>query len=96
MARAEYEYEIPAADAEEILNTLCTGSVIEKTRHFVRHGEHTWEIDVFEGDHSGLVLAEVELPREDETFQRPGWLGREVPGNQCYYNAYLAEPPYRR
>ncbi len=92
--RQEYEYEIPLADAEELLAGLCVGAVIEKTRYHVRVDAHLWEIDVFEGDNAGLIVAEIELKAEDETFVRPEWLGREVSDDPRYYNVCLAERPY--
>ncbi len=94
ISRAEFEYEIPAADAEQILKTLCVRPLIEKTRYFVDHAGHRWEIDVFEGDNTGLVVAEIELRSEDETFQRPPWAGKEVSDDQRYYNSSLVKRPY--
>lgn len=93
--RQEYEYEIPLSDAEEILDTLCQRPLIEKTRYHVRHGGHTWEIDVFEGDNAGLVVAEIELGAEDEPFERPPWLGEEVSHDKRYYNVCLVKHPYK-
>jgi adenylate cyclase len=95
-ARAEFEYEIPLADAEEILDTLCGGPLIEKTRYCVEFGGLTWEIDEFHGDNAGLVLAEVELEREDQQVSLPPWVGREVTGDGRYYNASLVRNPYRK
>jgi len=92
-ARAEYEYEIPAAEAEEILATLCSGLIL-KTRHYVERDGLIWEIDVFEGDNAGLVVAEVELDAVDQAFPRPSWLGRELTAEQRYYNHALAKRPY--
>jgi adenylate cyclase len=93
-ARAEYEYDIPAADAGEILATLCA-SLILKTRYYVPAGAGlTWEIDVFEGDNAGLVVAEIELPQVDHPFERPAWLGAEVTALRRYYNQALAEHPF--
>ncbi len=94
-ARAEYEYEIPAAEAEEILATLCSGLIL-KTRHYVERDGLTWEIDVFEGDNAGLVVAEVELDAVDQAFPHPAWLGRELTAEQRYYNHALAKRPYRQ
>lgn len=91
--RVEFEYEIPLADAESLLD-LATGNVIAKTRYFVEHGDHTWEIDVFEGANAGLVVAELELDSIDEDFGRPPWLGAEVSDDPRYYNVYLAKHPY--
>lgn len=94
-SRAEYEYPIPVQDAEEMLERLCTRPLIEKTRYFVRSGRHTWEVDVFEGENTGLVLAEIELRHAHEEFERPAWLGEEVTDDRRYYNARLVEHPYR-
>ena len=94
MSRAEYEYEIPAAEAEEMINTLCAG-VILKTRHYITLGEHLWEVDEFIGDNAGLVVAEIELGSETETFVRPNWLGAEVTQESRYYNHALSVTPYK-
>ncbi|MBK7541538.1 MAG: CYTH domain-containing protein [Candidatus Competibacteraceae bacterium] len=92
--RSEYEYPIPATEAEEILDALCEKPLLEKTRHFVRHGQHLWEIDEFAGDNAGLIVAEVELRRPDEPFARPDWLGEDVSHDIRYYNSQLARRPY--
>ena len=89
LSRAEFEYSIPVADAEALL-ARRTGRLIEKRRHIVPHGALRWEIDVFSGDLSGLVVAEIELPSPDTAFDRPAWLGREVTGDPRYANARLA------
>lgn len=93
--RAEFEYEIPVADAERMLDTLCKRPLIEKVRYVLAVGAHTWEIDVFEGDNAGLVVAEIELRREDEAFERPEWVGDEVTGDPRYFNSNLVANPYR-
>ena len=93
--RSEYEYPIPLADAEEILDTLCEQPLLEKTRHYVRFGGHLWEIDEFAGDNAGLIVAEIELSRPDEPFARPEWLGADVSHDKRYYNSQLARHPYR-
>jgi len=93
--RSEYEYPIPLAEAEEILDMLCEKPLLEKTRHFLWFGEHLWEIDEFEGDNAGLIVAEVELSRSDEPFARPDWLGEEVSHDIRYYNSQLARHPYQ-
>jgi len=95
VSRAEYEYEIPLADANEMLDAFCIGPVIEKRRYHVRYGDHVWEIDVFEGDNAGLVVAEIELGAPDEPFERPPWLGEEVSDDLRYYNVNLVRHPYR-
>jgi len=92
--RQEYEYSIPLHDAEQMLLTLCSGLVIEKTRFYVPYESHLWEVDVFSGDNKGLEMAEVELSRLDEDFARPDWLGPEVSHDERYYNNYLVNKPY--
>lgn len=90
IVRAEYEYEIPAAEARELL-ALCAGVLIVKERYEVPAGDGLiWEIDVFGDAHDGLVIAEIELPHEDTPFARPDWLGAEVSGDRRYYNVALA------
>jgi adenylate cyclase len=93
--RQEFEYPIPLAEAEEILDTLCEQPQIEKIRYLLPYGGHTWEIDVFAGENEGLVVAEIELASEDEAFERPAWLGEEVSGDTRYYNVCLVRHPYR-
>jgi adenylate cyclase len=93
-SRLEYEYPIPVADARELL-TLATGPLIDKTRHYFDYGGFTWEIDEFHGDNAGLVVAEIELEREDQEFPRPPWLGVEVTHLERYYNVCLVKHPYR-
>jgi len=94
ISRAEYEYEIPLQDATEMLDDLRVGAVIEKTRHLVTHCDHIWEIDVFEGDNTGLIVAEIELGEENEVFELPEWLGNEVSEDPRYLNACLVTEPY--
>ena len=94
IARAEFEYAIPVADAKVLLATLCDG-VLEKTRHHVHVDGVLFEIDEFLGDNSGLIVAEVELPAVDASFPRPTWLGREVSALTRYYNVNLIAHPYR-
>ena len=93
--RREFDYAIPLQDAEEILDHLCPGPLIEKTRYEVEHAGHTWEVDVFEGDNAGLIVAEIELDHEDEDFARPAWLGKEVSHDPRYYNVCLVKHPYK-
>jgi len=93
--RLEYEYPIPLAEAQEMLDRLCEKPLIEKTRYLVPYGGHTWEVDVFHGDNEGLVVAELELAREDEPFERPPWVGEEVSGEPRYYNVCLAKHPFK-
>lgn len=93
LARNEYEYEVPVAHARAML-AACEGAVIEKTRYRVPHGRHVWDIDVFAGANTGLVLAEIELTSEDEAFERPVWIGREVSFDPRFGNAELSLHPY--
>jgi adenylate cyclase len=92
--RHEYEYEIPLPDADELLNTLCKKPLIEKTRHFVEDNNKIWEIDEFEGENEGLIIAEIELSETVEIFTKPAWLGAEVTDDLRYYNNNLALHPY--
>jgi adenylate cyclase len=93
-SRYEWEREIPAAEAEELLS-LCEPGVIDKTRHLVPCGRHIFEVDEFHGDNDGLVVAEVELGSEDEAYERPDWLGEEVTGEARYYNSQLMKHPFK-
>ncbi|OAV68562.1 hypothetical protein Barb6XT_00918 [Bacteroidales bacterium Barb6XT] len=93
ISRYEFEQELSLADAEN-LYALCEPGSIEKERHWVTSGSHTWEVDVFHGANEGLVLAEIELEAEDEQFALPDWIGEEVTGDERYYNAMLAKHPH--
>jgi CYTH domain-containing protein len=95
MSRAEFEYAIPVADAEQLLQ-LCHTPLINKMRHIVLHNGTRWEVDEFLGENAGLVVAEVELEREDQPFDRPDWLGGEVTDDPRYYNSNLASNPYSK
>ncbi len=94
ISRSEFEYEVPVADARAMLDELAQGPVIDKVRHLVPVGGHTWEVDVFAGDNAGLVMAEVELGSEDEVFVKPAWAGLEVSDDDRYYNVNLARSPF--
>lgn len=93
--RQEYEYPIPLEDAREMLDNLCEKPVIEKVRYHVPYAGHVWEIDVFEGENAGLIVAEIELDSEDEAFEQPDWLGEEVSDDARYYNVSLVNHPYK-
>jgi len=95
ISRAEYEYEIPAADAREILDSLCERPFIDKTRHLEVHAGRTWEVDVFHGDNEGLVVAEIELESADAAVELPPWAGAEVSEDRRYANSNLARRPWR-
>jgi adenylate cyclase len=94
ITRAEYEYQIPLTEAQEILNTLTTGHTIEKNRYTIQHQGLNWEIDEFLGQNKGLIIAELELDSEDQTFENPPWLGQEVSQDPRYFNTYLSQKPY--
>ncbi len=91
--RAEFEYDIPLADAEQMLS-MCDGPVIQKVRRLVQHDGFTWEVDEFFGENAGLVVAEIELQSENQQFFKPSWVGREVTEDARYYNSNLATHPY--
>ena len=95
IVREEFEYEIPLEDANAMLDSLCERPLIEKDRRKIPYGSQTWEVDEFFGDNSGLIMAEVELEDENETFEMPPWIGREVSDDTRYFNANLIASPYR-
>jgi len=92
--RFEWETEISLSEAKPLLS-LCEKGIIQKTRYEVNIGKHTYEVDVFSGENEGLVIAEIELSDENETFKKPDWLGLEVTNDKRYYNAYLSQNPYK-
>lgn len=92
--RAEFEYEIPAADAAAMLEAFAQGPLLEKLRHRVPVGSHCYELDEFLGPNAGLVVAEIELTAPDEAFPRPAWLGDEVTDDARFYNFRLATEPF--
>lgn len=95
-ARAEYEYEIPLADAREMLDTLCERPLIEKVRRRIPHAGLVWEVDEFFGDNAGLVVAEVELKDAAQAIEKPDWVGQEVTEDHRYSNSSLVRNPYSR
>lgn len=95
-SRAEYEYEVPAADANEMLTNLCEKPLVEKNRYKIKQGELTWEIDEFLGDNLGLTVAEIELTDEAQKFDKPSWIGAEVTGDPKYFNSNLTKNPYTK
>jgi len=94
--RAEYEYKIPAAEADEMLTNLCEKPLVEKNRYKIPQGELMWEIDEFLGDNLGLIVAEIELTDENQKFDRPAWIGKEVTGDPKYFNSNLTKHPYSK
>ena len=95
ITRAEFEYEIPLADANAMLDTLCERPLIDKIRFCIPFAGLTWEVDEFFGENAGLVVAEVELGDEAQRFERPAWVGREVSDDPRYFNASLIANPYQ-
>jgi adenylate cyclase len=93
-SRFEWEIEIPKEDAENLLK-ICEPGVIDKTRYLVKAGNHTFEVDEFYGDNEGLTIAEVELESEDQEFEKPAWLGKEVTGDPRFYNSMLMKNPFK-
>lgn len=91
--RFEWEQEINKTEAEKLL-LLCEPTVIEKNRFYIKIKHHVFEVDEFFGDNNGLIVAEIELISEDESFEKPSWLGEEVTGVNKYYNANLSNHPY--
>lgn len=95
LTRYEWEKEIPVDEARELLQ-LSEPGMIDKTRYLVQVGKHVFEVDEFYGENEGLILAEIELQSEDEPFEKPEWLGKEVTGDPRYYNAMLSKKPYKK
>ena len=94
-SRYEWEKEIPAAEAEQLLK-ICEPVVIDKTCYEVKLGNHIVEVDEFYGNNLGLVIAEVELKNENDQFIKPVWMGEEVTGDVRYYNSMLMKNPYTK
>lgn len=94
LSRFEWEKEIPVSEANDLLQ-LCEDGVIDKTRFEVRVGNHIFEIDEFYGENEGLIVAEIELQSESETFEKPDWIGKEVTTDKRYYNSCLSQHPFR-
>ena len=97
LSRYEFEREIPLQDAQDLMQ-ICEPGIIDKTRYLIKNtdGRHVWEVDEFHGDNEGLVMAEIELAAEDEPFDKPEWLGKEVTGDPRYYNSMLKEHPFKQ
>ncbi|WP_147677711.1 CYTH domain-containing protein [Algibacter pacificus] len=94
VSRFEWEKEIPKEEAEALLD-LCEPSIIDKTRYEIKKGQHIFEVDEFYGENSGLIVAEIELNSENETYIKPEWLGDEVTGDVKYYNSLLSKQPFK-
>lgn len=96
LSRDEFEYPIPISDAQDMLNTLSEHHTIIKDRYEVPFGGHTFEVDIFKGNNSGLIVCELELNDENEEFLKPEWLGEEITGDVKYYNSALSKNPYTK
>ena len=92
--RSEYEYEIPSKDAEELINNFCVAQ-LEKNRYKINYKNKLWEVDEFLEENEGLIIAEIELKKEEEIFKIPEWIANEVTGDERYYNANLVQNPYQ-
>jgi len=95
LSRLEYEYEIPLADANEIMDKICRKPIIEKNRYQLTIAGNEWIVDEFLGENEGLVVAEIELKSEDQEFTTPDWIGSEVTGDPRYINANLVKNPFK-
>ncbi len=93
-SRLEYEYRIPNEDADNMLDNLCVQPIIEKVRHFLSYKGYEWVVDEFLGGNEGLVVAEIELSDEKESFEKPDWIGTEITADTRYYNSNLVNNPY--
>lgn len=93
LGRYEWEKEIPLGEAQELMK-LCEPGMIDKTRYLVRAGKHVFEVDEFYGENEGLTIAEVELESEDESYEKPDFVGDEVTGDVRYYNSFLMKKPF--
>lgn len=94
--RSEYEYEIPAVEAIEMLERMCLRPLVSKYRYRIPAGDLVWEVDVFTEENEGLVVAEIELPSEETVPLMPTWIREEVTGDPRYYNSALVKCPYSR
>ncbi len=92
-SRYEWEKEIPAEEAKELLK-LCEPGIIDKTRYMIKSGKHIFEVDEFHGENSGLIIAEIEIEAENQEFEKPSWIGKEITGDMKYYNSMLVKIPY--
>ena len=95
ISRLEYDFPISKEDAKELIFHFCKTTLIEKTRHYIEHKGHTWEVDEFHGKNNGLIVAEIELESEDEKFEIPDWVGEEVTQDDRYYNMNLSIHPFK-
>ena len=95
LSRYEWEKELPLKEAQELIK-LCEPGIIDKTRYYIKSGDHTFEVDEFYGENQGLVMAEVELKAENDVFIKPPFIGKEVTGDKRYYNSQLKKHPFTK
>jgi len=95
ISRSEFEYEIPMQDALDMQKEFCKKRFVHKTRYFIKYKNHTWELDIFEGNNKGLVLAEIEFKSENEKFKLPRWILEDVSYDKRYNNSNLAKKPFK-
>jgi adenylate cyclase len=95
ISRSEWEFVIPLVTAAELLDYACDRPLVEKNRHKIPHAGFIWEVDEFLGDNAGLIVAEIELSAESQTFEQPSWIGEEVSGQARYFNSYLVKHPFK-
>jgi adenylate cyclase len=95
ITRTEFEYEIPLEDGLQLID-ICEKPIIKKRRHLIIQNQHTWELDVFELENQGLLIAEIELNSEEEQFKTPSWLGKEVSDDTRYFNSALIKHPFSK
>ena len=96
ISRFEFEYKIPKNDAKQLFKNFCKEGIIEKTRHYIEHDRHVWELDVFHNQNEGLIIAEIELKSEEENFALPEWIDYEVTYEKKYYNVNLIKNPFKK
>jgi len=96
ISRDEFEYDIPLDEANDMIEKFCDKNIIEKKRYKIKYDNKTWELDIFDGDNKGLIIAEIELESEDEVFNKPSWITTEVTDDKKYYNALLIDNPYKK
>lgn len=94
-SRLEWEKEIPLDEAEQLL-LLCEEGIIDKIRYEITKGNHCYEVDIFNNENKGLIIAEIELKNENEPFEKPEWLAEEVTQDHRYYNSYLSNNPFTK
>ncbi|TGK22036.1 CYTH domain-containing protein [Leptospira stimsonii] len=95
ISREEFEYEIPITDAEEMINSICEKPIIKKFRYLINFQGSIWEVDEFLEENEGLIVAEIELKSENEAFNKPDWVGKEVSDDPKYFNSNLIKTPFR-